>query len=427
MLPSLYVWTFVAIVSNLPLCSNEDKDSKALYNFISSQTNSDIRPVVNWTDTLHLGLSCFIVSVNEFDGLSGKLSLTLVFNVYWTDSNVSWNPDDYGGIANLLLKSEDIWMPPLVFQESFNSIQELDVDNSRVWVNHDGNVLWTTGDVMQVVCSVDMTYFPFDSQICTITASSVYHSAKELTLFAKDSQINTQHFKENSQWHYISGNILPSSLDDGPSLLTFAFHFKRRAEFFLVYIILPVIFLCQLNILVFVMPVSSGERTSVCITTFLSFVVYMQIVNGHVPPSSKPIAYIYYYLLFVMAYSSTIMFLCIISSKIHNKSTQVPDVLRNAIKSTSCRRSSLPRKLPKDTYDKNRVSVSSYVDTGNQTSQDADVELDNGEVVTWGMVGDFFDKVCLICLLLIYWTFSLITFFRLFDNTGLVTKRVTEF
>ncbi|KAG7247361.1 hypothetical protein CRUP_011725, partial [Coryphaenoides rupestris] len=32
----------------------------------------------------------------------------------WTDVNLNWNPDDYGGIRKIRIPSSDIWRPDLV-------------------------------------------------------------------------------------------------------------------------------------------------------------------------------------------------------------------------------------------------------------------------------------------------------------------------
>lgn len=32
----------------------------------------------------------------------------------WTDINLKWNPDDYGGVKQIRIPSDDIWRPDLV-------------------------------------------------------------------------------------------------------------------------------------------------------------------------------------------------------------------------------------------------------------------------------------------------------------------------
>ena len=399
-----------------------DNDTESLYFYVTSQTSDIITPVANWMDMMHVGVSAFIVNLNEFNQLSGELVLTLVFNTTWFDSNIHWNPYDFGGKNYLMVKTNDIWMPQLSFRQSFDSLQSLNIKDARAHVYPNGLVEWFTGNVLHAVCSVDATYFPFDTQICPVTLTSLYYTSYDLVLFSTESQILQHYYTENSQWRYLKGEIVENESDLNPEL-TFVFHFKRRAEFFIVYIIMPVVFLSHLNLLVFVMPVSFGERSSVAITTFLSFVVYMQIVNQHVPPSSQPTPYIFYYLMFVMAYSSTIMCLCIVSLKIHSRDTPVPKYARiigtyafgRGIRYLLCKPKAISDTI-RPRHDSGE-SITDNVDTRDEltNSEKQEKKLD----VEWTMLGSLFDKLCLVCLLLIYWASSLITCYQLYNNTGI--------
>ena len=412
---SIVPW--ILFVAVLPTGCYGNSDTETLYANVTSQIKDYLRPVANWSDTLNVGVNALIISLNEFDGLSGLLIITVVFNLMWTDQHIYWNPDYFSGQFDLVISSKHMWMPELFFQESFSELQGLAHDNTRARVYYNGTVQWTTGSVLHTVCSVDVTYFPFDTQICTLSASASFYSVDELTLFASKSQISTDIYKENSEWKYIKGEMVQSEIHGGPSVLKLCFHFKRRAEFFTVYIIVPLVFLSQLNLLVFVMPVTSGERTSVAITTFLSFILYMQIVNQNVPPSSQPIAYIFYYLVFLMGFSSFIMFLCSVSLTIHCRETDVPGFVKHVVMWIYNCRNSRHRNVNKSP--ENSVGMS-FVTV---RSGDMPVDEVKGECkdmrITWTMVGDLFDKVCLVSLLLVYWIFSLITFIQLYINAGL--------
>jgi len=80
-----------------------DNDTESLYIYVTSQTSDIITPVANWMDMMHVGVSAFIVNLNEFNQLSGELVLTLVFNTTWFDSNIHWNPYDFGGSTRIYI------------------------------------------------------------------------------------------------------------------------------------------------------------------------------------------------------------------------------------------------------------------------------------------------------------------------------------
>lgn len=396
-------------------------DLEQLHTDVLFGYNSHFRPVVNYTDAVHVGIASYIVSIIEFDGLSGKLSLKLVLNMTWQDEHIKWNPSKYNSITNLLVRSNEIWMPELYFQETFTQIRSIGIGVSKLRVYYDGTVIWPTGDVMYLLCSVDVTYFPFDIQTCQVSLSSLYYSMQEIGLYSTLDYLSLAYYKPNTQWRYLDGRLASGTLEGGLAMLTMVIRLQRRAEFFIVYIILPVVFLCNLNILVFIMPVASGERTSVSITTFLSFVVFMQMVSEHVPPSSRPVAYIFYYLMFVMAYSSTIMLLCIFSLKIHSYETQVPSIIKLWVRCFRCFRF----KSTKNTLSARSVGVEDSPLAGNSSSKRQKINqpatsIDVDEI-TWTLVGDTFDKVSMVVLLVIFWTFSFVSLTHLLMSSGVIS------
>ena len=58
---------------------------------------------------------------------------------------------------------------------------------------------------------------------------------------------------------------------------------KRRPGFFIVNIVMPVVLLSALNIMVFLIPVDSGEKISYGITVLLALSVFLSIVADMLP------------------------------------------------------------------------------------------------------------------------------------------------
>lgn len=43
-----------------------------------------------------------------------KLKVGISFEQEWTDYKFVWNPDEYGGVTELYVPSEHIWLPDIV-------------------------------------------------------------------------------------------------------------------------------------------------------------------------------------------------------------------------------------------------------------------------------------------------------------------------
>jgi hypothetical protein len=186
----------------------------------------------------------------------------------------------------------------------------------------------------------------------------------------------------------------------GVSSISIDIKMKRRPAFAVINIVLPMVFMMALNLLVFVIPVDSGERVSYSITVLLAIAVFLTLVGDNLPKTSKPTAILSYFLLTDLILSSLICFFVIPGLSFHYKDetkTPVPHIIERIVK--FCYRK---QKC------KNRIKNETAAEHCNENSADKkspwpDDSEDVDEVkVTWTMVSSCFDWIILItCLLVI--------------------------
>lgn len=380
--------------------------------------NKKLFQLMNHSNSVNISITVFIVSLNNFDEISGALDITAIFYLAWNDERFAWDPSAYGGKTSVLTHTEDIWKPQLYVIQSFDKLQEIGNISlyPRIWYN--GTITWNPGIVMKVTCSVDVTYFPFDVQSCPIIITAWSYTKAEVKLITSQTSVDTSFFSLNSQWELLNSSIGEYTTNrDMPPSIVIQLSLKRRSHFFIVYIIVPILFLGLMNNLVFLMPVSSGERTSVAVTIFLSFVVYMEMVNNTVPESSSPVAYIYYYIMFLLVYSSVILFLCIISLRIHDSKIQVPEKLKVLVMYLRCW--CLTRIYSEQKVTPKRIK-SIEADNGENDTPHTNIIVDKPVQtdVTWHVVADTFDKYIMILMYIFFVGFSVSTFVNLYTNQG---------
>ncbi|XP_052778457.1 neuronal acetylcholine receptor subunit beta-3-like [Mya arenaria] len=397
-----------------------------LYEHIFNNYNRKLLPLVDYSDTVNIQMSVSIISLNNFDEMSGELDLTMMFFATWEETRISWTSADYGGATSLLVAPEDLWRPQLFLVQSFGSLQDVGNNSIMPRVYANGTVFWKPGMVIKVSCTVDVTYFPFDTQTCALTLSGWSYDAEEVLLQANRNELDRTHYSDNTQWDLYQTNV--TSLIYGneiPSALLIMLKLKRRDQFYVIYIIIPLVVLGLINHIVFAMPVASGERMSVAITTFLSFIVYLGMINENVPPSSSPMAYLYFYVMFLLVYSSMTMFLCLLSMIIHDKQGPVPETLKTIViylRFWCCRKSRRTdirlRKVSPDEHNANVKSIPVFSET--ESLPDVmSTATDNVPAVTWTVVGDTYDRWVSIALSMIFIIITVVIFVRLFLNTGL--------
>ena len=76
-----------------------------------------------------------------------------------------WNPLTYGGIWTQQYPVTDVWYPVLVLCNPYDSISDVGAKWMTVRYYSNGYALFVPGASFQVTCSVDVTYYPFDTQV----------------------------------------------------------------------------------------------------------------------------------------------------------------------------------------------------------------------------------------------------------------------
>ena len=87
----------------------------------------------------------------------------------------------------------------------------------------------------------------------------------------------------------------------------------------IVNIVLPILFLCILNVLVFILPAESGERVSYAITVLLAIAVFMTIISDTLPKKSEPLPLISYFLIIDLIVSALTSLFTILNLRIYHK------------------------------------------------------------------------------------------------------------
>lgn len=103
-------------------------------------------------------------------------------NKEWTDYKFKWNPNEYGGITQLTLPKQDVWLPDLVFTNYLES----DFISVSVVVYFTGLIKWTPVALLKNFCSFEIKHYPFDIQTCEIKYISWTYDANKLMLNLKD-------------------------------------------------------------------------------------------------------------------------------------------------------------------------------------------------------------------------------------------------
>ncbi|XP_033733792.1 acetylcholine receptor subunit alpha-1-B-like [Pecten maximus] len=300
-------------------------DAQNIMSNLSVGYNNEMRPVFNQDSNVTVTVDMYLISIKDFDEVSGTLNVIAVFIINWNDASMNWDPASYGWIWDVNVGQNNIWLPKLYnikVSDSFHALSDKDL---KVRIQHDGLVTWQPGGLVDVKCDPDVMYFPFDSQTCSIQYAPWGYGQNEVTLKPKKSELTLDFYETNGEWSLdktTTGTYVISDI----SLVIFNITISRLPAFHIVNTLMPIFLLMFMNPLVFVLPCDSGERVGFSLTVFLTFTVFITIVNSVLPANSESMSRLSYFIFTVLVASGVIASVNIFQLKMYfrDDSIKVP-------------------------------------------------------------------------------------------------------
>ena len=303
-----------------------------------SNHNRRLRPVQNQSSPVEVDIMYYVFSINELNELSGKFSFTGHFIIQWTDDTISWNKTEYDGLESFVVEPSSVWYSHIVFSNPFQSQDALFDDWNPVRYFFSGAAVLNAGGLVSIKCDVELTFYPWDRQFCNTAVLMWGYGENEVKLHASSDYISMEGYSPNGEWSLAEAHISDASMEH-VSVLSMQFHLRRKPEFIIVNVIIPIICMSLMNIMVFVLPAESGERVSYSMTVLLATAVFLTLVGDTLPKVSSPMPLLCYYLLSLLILGVCVCGMTIVNLAIYFKdpSSQVPDYLETFTRCSRCR------------------------------------------------------------------------------------------
>ena len=292
-------------------------EAKSLQAMLKSGYNKFVRPVKNQSSTVKVNITMAVSALQEFDEVLQRFSVVSLFFLSWKDDNMVWNRT-LTGIESVMMGYKDVWIPEIILTNPSAKLDSFGKEWQLLRYDSNGLGSWYPGDLVKATCSLDVRYFPFDIQECSIEMYAWGYIVSEVELIATTDVIDISMMAPHGTWE-ILGTLAKMEAVKNVSRATFTFHLKRRQQYIIINVVIPILFLCILNTLVFLMPVESGERISYSITVMLSIAVFMTIVSDTLPKTSEPASLYSYFLLVNLIMSALITVVSIMNLRIYYK------------------------------------------------------------------------------------------------------------
>ncbi|XP_053385112.1 acetylcholine receptor subunit alpha-like [Mercenaria mercenaria] len=388
---SAVAFTFVLLLMYLSgnsYCATYD-DSVNLMDKVLDGYDARQRPVLDQSHGIVVSMGFYLLTIQDFDEVAEKFSAYGLLYMTWSDQVITWDPKDYGDAHSALFKLSDVWYPKLVLTNPYSKLSDLGDDWMIVRIYNSGYTSFVPGAVFDASCSVDVTYYPFDTQTCSLAFNTWGYVGTEVYLIPFMEEVDTTHFTKNGEWTLNSTSVtrIPGGLYTSDTIY-FNFSIKRKPMFLIINVILPIIFMAVINMLVFLLPAESGERVSYSVTVLLALAVFMTLVGDNLPKTSEPMPVLSYYLMILLALSTLMTVTTILNLRLCFKKGQVPACVRSLYRILYCFPCRFRKKkflkinqvYPIDGKNKNKIPVvtvdNSAKDEPEITWQDISVAVD---------------------------------------------------
>lgn len=310
--PTLFVLTFLSSVRNVFLADNPRQQlaSKLFDNY-----QSYLRPYCgNHDSATNVTLDISLRQLVDLDEPVQMLKVNVWIRMEWHDCHLMWNASEFNGIDNIVVPYDKIWIPDLTLYDSV-ATEVRGFTEFRPLIYSNGTVDFKFPMLVESECVVNVKYFPYDTQCCKLKYGSWAHNGLEIDFWPRNSYGDLGQIVENTEWEIIgfSANrhvaYYTCCTEPYPDV-TFSLKIKRKPLFYIVNIIIPTFLITLMGILVFGLPVESGEKVSLEITVMLSLAVFQLLVADSMPPSAATVPLIAVYFDFSL---SLIGFACVMS------------------------------------------------------------------------------------------------------------------
>lgn len=311
------------------ICLRRAQGDSDVINTVFSGYDKVLRPDYEKGTPTVVNCSLLIESFGNIEEADMEYRVYAYFHLTWKDPRLSGKVN-----RTLNLKGDqitNIWVPdPYCYNARESNMMSPDEEtHSNLKIEPDGEIYYSRGVSLLASCTMDLKYFPLDSQMCFLKFGSYGNTVEDIIFKWMPGKTNIAVVHEElAQFKYMG-----SSLESGVTVLstgnfstiTAKFSFERRIGYYLIQVYFPDIFVVVLSWIVFWMEKDDiGNRMALGITTILTIMFLLGSLNGNLPKVSYPKALDWYLLfsfsfVFLSLIESTVVFLFAVKANKNEK------------------------------------------------------------------------------------------------------------
>uniref|UniRef100_A0A8C0BF82 Cholinergic receptor nicotinic delta subunit n=1 Tax=Buteo japonicus TaxID=224669 RepID=A0A8C0BF82_9AVES len=303
------------------LCVNQEE--RLIHHLFEEKGyDKEVRPVISTDQVVDVYLALTLSNLISLKEVDETLTTNLWLEHGWTDYRLQWNKSEFGDIEVLRLPSYMVWLPEIVLENNNDGLFEI-AYYCNVLIYNTGYVYWLPPAIFRSACPINVDFFPFDWQNCTLKFRCWGAGWRWAWRGSPIPCPVPCAPAENGEWEIIHRparkNIHPDNPPESSEHqdITFYLIIKRKPLFYVINIVTPCILIAFMAILVFYLPADSGEKMTLVISVLLAQSVFLLLISQRLPATSHAIPLIGKYLLFIMLLVTAVVVICVVVLNFH--------------------------------------------------------------------------------------------------------------
>ncbi|XP_050822978.1 neuronal acetylcholine receptor subunit alpha-5 isoform X3 [Gopherus flavomarginatus] len=181
------------------------KSEDRLFKHLFQDYQKWVRPVQRLNDTIKIKFGLAISQLVDVDEKNQLMTTNVWLKQEWIDVKLRWKPEDYAGITSIRVPSDSIWIPDIVLYD--NADGRFEGTATKTVVKYDGTVAWTPPANYKSSCTIDVTFFPFDLQNCSMKFGSWTYDGSQVV---EDWKFIAQVLDRMFLWTFLLASIIGS-------------------------------------------------------------------------------------------------------------------------------------------------------------------------------------------------------------------------
>uniref|UniRef100_M3XTH7 Uncharacterized protein n=1 Tax=Mustela putorius furo TaxID=9669 RepID=M3XTH7_MUSPF len=177
----------------------------------------------------------------------------------------------------------------------------MDVDQTATglmaYVNSEGLIKYDKPMKVVSICNLDIFYFPFDEQNCTLTFSSFIYTVENVVLGMEKkvqeiSNTSQNLIRSKGEWVLLGIHQRMMKMTVGTNQydqIIFHVAIRRRPRLYVINLLVPSGFLVAIDALSFYLPAESENRAPFKMTLLLGYNVFLLMMNDLLPATGTPL------------------------------------------------------------------------------------------------------------------------------------------